>query len=302
MAYRINFFKQTKSKNKEYTCKNCDNKFVPKHHGMNEIKFCSHKCANSYNIKRRERNPKPPRIKKCLQCGVDYSVDYKRGIKAFQNSKFCSLKCFSISQKSKDGLTPNQRFARKMGRTKKFTAEWYEKIKSRTITAMHRPDVQEKIRAKRSPLSEEHKMKVSETLKGIMPKNLSSTGNYGNVKMGEYLCSKGYVYFRSKWEANYALYLDFLIKNGDILKWDYEEDMFFFEEIKLGTRSYTPDFKVTNNDESVEYHEVKGYMDSRSKTKLKRMAKYYPDTKLILIDAVPYKSMISNLKGLIKFY
>lgn len=124
----------------------------------------------------------------------------------------------------------------------------------------------------------------------------------GKFQSGDYECSKGNQFFRSKWEANYALYLDWLIKQKQILNWEYEAETFFFDKIKLGTRSYRPDFKVFNNDGSIEYHEVKGYMDAKSKTKIKRMAKYFPKLKLVLIEQKSYLTIIKQMKGLIKFY
>ena len=125
---------------------------------------------------------------------------------------------------------------------------------------------------------------------------------YENIQRGTYICSKGDFYFRSKWEANYALYLDFLIQQHEIKDWEFESERFMFEQIKLGIRSYTPDFKVINHDGSIEFHEIKGYMDARSKTKLKRMKKYYPDVKLLLIERKQYTEILSKLKGVIKFY
>jgi hypothetical protein len=41
-------------------------------------------------------------------------------------------------------------------------------------------------------------------------------------------------------------------------------------------------------------------MDDRSKTKIKRMAKYHPDTKLIVIDNKAYKSLAKQLSGFIE--
>lgn len=142
----------------------------------------------------------------------------------------------------------------------------------------------------------------SKDLAALLPKPLTNNGSFHHVQQGDYECSKGLVFFRSKWEANYSLYLDFLIKNGDIKNWEYEAETFFFEKIKLGTRSYRPDFKIFNKDDSIEYHEIKGYMDSKSKTKLKRMKKYFPDVKLVLIENVFYMDMLKKLKGVIKFY
>lgn len=84
-------------------------------------------------------------------------------------------------------------------------------------------------------------------------------------------------YFRSSWEANYARYLNLLVEKGHIVSWEYEAQTFWFEAIRRGTRSYLPDFRVLFPDGHHEWHEVKGWMDPKSQTKLKRMAKYYPN-------------------------
>lgn len=97
------------------------------------------------------------------------------------------------------------------------------------------------------------------------------------------------IYFRSRWEANYARHLQLLKESAVIAEWEHEPETFWFEAIKRGVRSYLPDFRVTFPDGRIEYHEVKGYMDARSKTKLKRMAKYHPDVMLILIQADWFK-------------
>jgi len=97
-------------------------------------------------------------------------------------------------------------------------------------------------------------------------------------------------YFRSSWEANYARYLNWLVQQGTIARWGYEVDTYEFP-VKRGSRFYTPDFKVYDHDGQFEYHEIKGYMDQRSATKLKRMAKYYPDIRVILIAKDEYKAV-----------
>jgi len=142
---------------------------------------------------------------------------------------------------------------------------------------------------------------------GIMPKNLNypltnKHKPFGNIKRGYYNINGIEIFFRSKMEANYALYLDFLIKQKQIKKWEYEPDVFIFSKIKFGTRSYRPDFKVYNLDETISYHETKGYMDTRSKTKIKRMAKYYPNVKLIIIGSPVYNDLKKKLGKMLKFY
>lgn len=107
------------------------------------------------------------------------------------------------------------------------------------------------------------------------------------------------IFARSRWEANYARYLQLLVVGKVIVSWEHEPDTFWFEKIKRGTRCYIPDFKVTLNDGSVEYHEVKGWMDSRSVTKLKRMRIYHPSVKVILRDSAWYKRNMRQLSAVV---
>ena len=103
-------------------------------------------------------------------------------------------------------------------------------------------------------------------------------------------------FFRSSWEANFARYLNFLKKTKNIYKWEYEPDTFWFEGIKRGTRSYLPDFKVWDRKNSEPYYyEIKGWMDKKSATQLKRMAKYYPAVKIVLIEKLQYDSIRRQL-------
>lgn len=106
-------------------------------------------------------------------------------------------------------------------------------------------------------------------------------------------------YFRSRWEANYARYLEWLKCRGEIMEWQHEAKVFWFEGIKRGSVSYLPDFEVTENSMRVCYHEVKGWMDDRSKTKIRRMAKYHPDVTLIVIDSKQYKAIASKIKHIV---
>lgn len=109
-------------------------------------------------------------------------------------------------------------------------------------------------------------------------------------------------YFRSSWEANYARYLNWLIAQRQIVRWEYEVDTFEFHKIKRGTRFYTPDFKIHNLNGSIEYHEIKGYMDKRSAIKLRRMAKYYPAIKVVLIDSDAYKALAKTARHLVDIW
>lgn len=106
-------------------------------------------------------------------------------------------------------------------------------------------------------------------------------------------------FFRSSWEANYARYLEWLKVHKQIAEWEHEPTTFWFEEIRRGTRSYLPDFRVTENDGRQIYHEVKGWMDDASKTKIRRMAIYYPEVTLIVIDSRGYSSIARKVGAMI---
>jgi Protein of unknown function (DUF1064) len=111
----------------------------------------------------------------------------------------------------------------------------------------------------------------------------------------------GGVYFRSAWEANYARYLNLLKAKNEIADWHYECKTFVFEAIKRGTRAYTPDFKVINKDGSHEWHEVKGWMDDKSKTRLDRMARYFPKERIVVVGEEWFRAANRGaLPGVIK--
>jgi hypothetical protein len=110
----------------------------------------------------------------------------------------------------------------------------------------------------------------------------------------------GGMFFRSKWEANYARYLNWMRGRGEIFKWEYEPDTFWFEAIKRGVRSYTPDFKIWDTESSTpRYIELKGYMDPKSLTKLKRMRIYHPAIRIDVFDEPCYKSLRKQMSSLI---
>lgn len=97
-------------------------------------------------------------------------------------------------------------------------------------------------------------------------------------------------YFRSQWEMNYARYLQFLKDRGLIVDWLYEPETFWFHAIKRGTNSYKPDFKILDPDGTHYWVEVKGYMDAKSSTKIKRLKKYYPNERIEVVDKNWFKA------------
>lgn len=109
---------------------------------------------------------------------------------------------------------------------------------------------------------------------------------------GSHRSDLGDVFFRSSWEANYARYLNLLVKMKVVDSWEFEPETFWFENIKRGVRSYLVDFKVQYAGElKPVYVEVKGWMDPKSKTKIARFRKYYPQHKLEIVGEKEYRSI-----------
>ncbi len=145
--------------------------------------------------------------------------------------------------------------------------------------------------------SDEHRQRMSDRNVALHAAGRMRSG-YSRCAGGK-RADLGDLYFRSSWEANYARYLNLLVRAGKIASWDFEPHTFIFEAIKRGTRSYLPDFKVMKRDGSHEWHEVKGWMDAKSKTKLARMAKYFPDERVIVVGAAWFKSANKSIAPLI---
>lgn len=144
-------------------------------------------------------------------------------------------------------------------------------------------------------LSPERKRdKVLKMLKTKQAAGILLSPRKASWKSGWYEVNGSRFFFRSKWEYNYALILDTWKRLGAIQSWEYEPDTFWFEKIKRGVRSYTPDFKVLWPNGLLEYHEVKGWMDDKSKTKIKRMARYHPKIKLVVIESSDYKALVKR--------
>jgi len=137
--------------------------------------------------------------------------------------------------------------------------------------------------------SKEHRQLLSDRTVKMIKKGIFGRNGYSRGKMGTRK-DLG-IYVRSSWEANFARYLNWMKERNEIKKWEYEADTFDFP-IKRGVRFYTPDFKVWENDGSIIYYEIKGWMTQRGATAIKRFRKYYPEEKLILIEKKEYNAIV----------
>ena len=107
------------------------------------------------------------------------------------------------------------------------------------------------------------------------------------------------LFVRSAWEANIARICMWQKRTGMIYDWGFEDIEFEFP-VKRGTRFYIPDFSIIDKEgDSPRYLEVKGYMDAKSKTKLKRMIKYYPDVVVEVVALPEMQRLKKRYSGII---
>lgn len=126
--------------------------------------------------------------------------------------------------------------------------------------------------------------------KRIFGPNYVTVTNPHSVAMSGRRKDLGDIFFRSKAEANYARYLNFLR-----IKWQYEPKTFDFAKIRRGCVSYKPDFYLPEEDRWIE---VKGWFDAKSKTKLKRFKIYYPEEYKKLTVVLQSRKAIGVVAGL----
>lgn len=121
--------------------------------------------------------------------------------------------------------------------------------------------------------------------------HISSENCYSRAKRGK-RADLGDVFFRSKWEANYARYLNLLVQMKVVETWGYEPETFVFDGGPVGCRSYRPDFIVKRRNVAAPvYVEVKGWMDAKSKKKLALFKKHFPQHRLELVGEKEYDAL-----------
>lgn len=135
--------------------------------------------------------------------------------------------------------------------------------------------------------------------KPLIPSESSGPQKPQKAKAGWLEIGGQRIYCRSTWERNYCRYLEWLKSLGQIRDWQHEPETFWFSGVKRGCVSYLPDFRIVENNGAVVFHEIKGWMDPKSKTKIKRMAKYHPQVKLVVIDQSHYRKLSSQVCKLV---
>lgn len=137
------------------------------------------------------------------------------------------------------------------------------------------------------------KQRTTKIINGTLNPTINQSNPYSRTKGGKRKDLNN-TFFRSAWEANIARYYNFIN-----VKWEFEPKTFVFENITRGSVSYTPDFYLPELDKWVE---VKGWMDGKSKTKLKRFKQQYPEEykKLQLITQKEYNEIKRKVAPFIK--
>lgn len=267
-------------------CKQCGKEFqaIP----SAKRKFCSYGCA--YKNKDRinatsDKLRKDRGTSKCAGCGQEFKLHTRSG-----RGKYCSQKC-AASNIGKVTLAKNRIQQPKTKEIAKKCEDCGKEFLS--WVANHRKYCSMKCSGKGTALKRTETMHKNGW---YMAANCFSRAKRGpRPDIG--------ITVRSSWEANYARYLNFLIKHeGKILKWEYEVETFWFEKIKRGVRSYKPDFKVTFRSGEIEYHEVKGWMYPRAKTALNRMRIYHPRIKIVLIGEKSYEAIQKQAGSMIPLW
>ena len=126
-------------------------------------------------------------------------------------------------------------------------------------------------------------MKIVTTgLMGFGPDKIVPCGKWGNrpitATVGDQTCR-----FRSEFEYRWAKWLQRLYYAGGMLSWQYEPRRFEFPDELTGAKVYTPDFLVVEPSGERTWHECKGRLVGSDVTKFRRMAKYYPAERLVLV-------------------
>ena len=216
-------------------------------------KYCSRACYQQHRA--------APVTRTCAECRKSFQVSASTA--ARQRADWCSRRCWAIATS---------------GQNSPF---W----KGTAITV---PCLQcgQEIKTYRPILDRGRSQFCSRTCKAVWM-SAHNAAEYTRGRGGK-RPDLGGLYVRSRWEANWARYLNLLIDRGEVSTWEYEPTTFSFEGVAGAPLAYTPDFLVTYPDGRSEYQEVKGWMDERSARKLLRMGRYHPSVCVTIIDEAVY--------------
>lgn len=277
------------------TCPNCGKRFrlSPVYVKRNNTNYCSVKCrAETRGREQAARRPKYV----CEECGGEFS---RPPCKSVKPNRFCSKECqLRSNRKLVAAVCPTCGAPFRKTNSKSI----YCSISCRNMKGSNNPSwgggpvehicltCETKFQVSRGTHNAGQGKYCSRKCYAAGKAKTMQGADYTRARGGK-RSDLGDRYFRSAWEANYARYLNWLVGQRVIAAWEYEPQTFVFHGVSRGVLSYTPDFKVTDFDGSYEWHEIKGWMDDKSKAKLKRMAKFYPNEIVIVIGHDEYRAI-----------
>lgn len=264
-------------------------------------KTCSKECA--YKLRKKNKNSSVPVSKICDICCKTF-LD-KTKLKKQTHCRKCVLKKGVITRKENGSYKRTEAQNKKLSETlkqqyksgkRKFSEDALENLsnglkerwasgemkKKSKETCMKKYGVTHWTKTKKAKdiMSELHKGRIFslETKKNMSRSAAKRIKKYKMYSFG----NGGFredlgIYVRSNWEANFARILKY--SNIEFL---YEPDTFCVSEAV----TYTPDFKVGKV-----YFEIKGYMDEKSKNKIKLFRQKFPDLTLGVISGDEYKKL-----------
>lgn len=150
------------------------------------------------------------------------------------------------------------------------------------------PNLSEEFFAQRGKMKARLRKSTVVFVETPLVKSNKTKGNpYRNTRSGARSDLDGLV-VRSNWEANVIRVLKMFS-----IPFLFEPTIFAFPVSPAGRRSsYLPDIYLPKTDE---YIEVKGYLDSKGRSKLRRFKKHYPDEFAKLIVVISKNSKVNNV-------
>lgn len=269
----------------------------PKKYTEEEIKYVKQNY-NSYNltdISKHLGRPKENLCRLAKELGIERTGKKKKNTEGFIDENGLWKKK-GWRRKSKEEISN--------GRSK-IMKEWHENnphpkgMKGKKHSIEYRKQISKRVKEYWDKVTEEEleirrvRQVKTKIKNGTLNPNKNNKNPYSRTKSGKRKDINN-IFFRSSWEANIARYL---MKNK--IDWEYEPKTFVFEDIKRGCVSYTPDFYLPTLDIWIE---VKGWMDDKSRVKLERFGKYFPNEseKLWLLDSNEYKIIEKKYKYIIE--
>lgn len=107
--------------------------------------------------------------------------------------------------------------------------------------------------------------------------------------------------FRSDGERKLAIYFQHLKEQKYIRDWAFEQTRFTFPDETRGAKQFLVDFDILNMDHTFEYWEYKGWLRGSDVTKFRRVAKYRPEAKLVLVMSGKAKKDANRLRQISKY-